>query len=107
MDATMLTDGGILHADRWLVPRGDTPLLEIEPDAIRARPERYAELERDYKELLSRGATRQMCERYDLQFYPASGIIAWADDDLFDDFTGELVQEGDRWQIYIGRYVII
>ena len=48
-----------------------------------------------------------MCERYDLQFYPASGIIAWADDDLFDDFTGELVQEGDRWQIYIGRYVVI
>ena len=56
-----------------------------------------------YRDLLARGATREMCIRYELRFYHDSGIIAYADEDLFDDFTGDLVETKDRWQICLGR----
>ncbi|KZV61091.1 hypothetical protein PENSPDRAFT_314079 [Peniophora sp. CONT] len=46
-----------------------------------------------------------MCERYKLRFYHELGIIAWADDDLFETFTGDLMEGGDLWQICLGRRI--
>lgn len=57
------------------------------------------------EELLARGATRLMCETFELQFTPDAGIVAWADQDLFDEFTGDGVKRGDRWKNRLGRRV--
>ncbi|KAJ7181698.1 hypothetical protein C8R43DRAFT_277534 [Mycena crocata] len=46
-----------------------------------------------------------MCETFHLEFHPDVGIVAWADGDSYDDFSGPLMQEGDLWEIMLGRRV--
>ncbi|KZV61092.1 hypothetical protein PENSPDRAFT_759633 [Peniophora sp. CONT] len=101
------TQDDMLHPDRQTVPRGDTPLRDIDPATAEHEPLAYITRKEMYHALLSRGATREMCVRYDLRFHPDSGIIAYADGDLFEDFTGELVKEGDRWQLCLGRRICL
>ncbi|KAF4574248.1 hypothetical protein EYR40_006038 [Pleurotus pulmonarius] len=96
------TNNEAVNLDRTSQPRGTTPLLEVPPQLV---PRMYTLREDEYEELLARGATRLMCETFELQFTPDIGIVAWADQDLFDEFTGEGMKRGDRWKIRLGRRV--
>lgn len=64
----------------------------------------YVSREDEYEELLARGATRLMCETFELQF-TLGGIVAWADQNIFDEFTGSGMKKGDRWKICLGRRI--
>jgi hypothetical protein len=46
-----------------------------------------------------------MCETFNLEFDTDTGIIAWADGDLYDEFAGPLMQMGDFWKIFLGRRI--
>jgi hypothetical protein len=46
-----------------------------------------------------------MCEQFDLGFTQAEGIVAWANDWLFEEFSSDVIEEGDRWMIYLGRRI--
>ena len=59
----------------------------------------------EYVALLSRGATRGMCVRYHLEFTNATGIVAWADEELYDTYAGPEMRDGDFWKIYLGRRI--
>lgn len=98
-----MTDHASLNPDRRLAPRGDTPLREVPgPTDV---PKMYANRRGEYHALLQRGATREMCKQFELEFSDKKGIVAWADDDLFDAFSGPGMKEGDRWKIYLGRRI--
>ncbi|KDR78012.1 hypothetical protein GALMADRAFT_244983 [Galerina marginata CBS 339.88] len=111
---TVSTDTQAIHPDRSLVPRGNTPLREIGiqreiPASYRPShyPVRRESREDEYLELLKRGATRFMCEVFSLEFTYLGGIYAWADDDLFREFSGPLMQPGDLWKIHLGRRIAL
>jgi len=105
---TESTANQAIHYDRSLVPRGDTPLL---PDSMFDRyppPVEYrGPREGEYKELLRRGATRIMCETFRLEFSQQCGIYAWADPQLFEDFSGPAMKQYDFWKIHLGRRVTL
>ncbi len=86
-------------------PRGSTPPLEDTGSGLLNIPPEYKHCEPEYRQLLGRGATPLMCEVYDLEFTPESGIIAWADDDLFEEFLNEEPSEDGHWMIYLGRQI--
>lgn len=72
-------------------------------------PTEYRQEHREtaYKELLRRGATRIMCETFHLEFSQQHGIYAWADPQLFEEFSGPAMEEGDFWKIHLGRRVTL
>ncbi|KAJ7038155.1 hypothetical protein C8F04DRAFT_370444 [Mycena alexandri] len=89
--------------DRVSAPRGDTPLRDLERYLL---PSHMSPRDSDeYEQLRRRGATRLMCETFHLQFDPDTGIIAWADGDIYDEFSGPLMREGDFWKIMLGRRI--
>lgn len=94
----------MLHPDRQVIPRGTTPTREVDPAVMLDIPDLYKRHVEMYQNLLARGATRGMCERYELEFYTEYGIIAWADGVLWEEWEGSVFREGDRWQICLGRY---
>lgn len=95
-----------IHASRRVFSRGSTPLLPDDPYLPPLIiPSEYEGRVREYRELLNRGATPLMCQLYDLGFDQESGIIAWADDELFEEFTNEEMTEDGRWMIFLGRQV--
>ncbi|KAF4574249.1 hypothetical protein EYR40_006037 [Pleurotus pulmonarius] len=102
IEDSISTNNEALNADRTSHPRGITPLLDVRPHLI---PPMYVSREDEYEELLARGATRLMCETFELQFVPDVGIVAWADQNIFDEFTGEGMETGDEWKIRLGRCV--
>ena len=53
----------------------------------------------------SRGATPLMCETFHLEFSPETGIVAWADGDIYDTFSGPEMKPGDFWKIQLGRCI--
>jgi hypothetical protein len=59
----------------------------------------------EYTQLLRRGATRLMCETFHLEFTKEDGIFAWADQNLYEEFAGPLMQPGDFWKIHLGRRI--
>ncbi|KAF9494522.1 hypothetical protein BDN71DRAFT_1507641 [Pleurotus eryngii] len=79
------TNNEAVSLDRTSRARGTTPILELPPHLV---PRMYTLRKDEYEELLARGATRLMCETFELQFTPDVGI-AWADQDIFDEFAGE------------------
>lgn len=93
------------HPDRDIAPRGDTPLREIDEHV--EIPEAYASRKAEYKELLRRGATPEMCDLFYLQFHPNTGICAWLPEDIFNEFAGPAMEDEDEWQIYLGRRVTL
>ncbi|KAI0078165.1 hypothetical protein K474DRAFT_1771247 [Panus rudis PR-1116 ss-1] len=99
------TDDDFLLSSRRLAPRGNTPLGEVDPSQL--LPVNiafgYAGREEEYRQLLSRGATRLMCERFRLEMNDANGIIAWVDEDLFEEFAGDAMGPNDQWKLYLGR----
>lgn len=102
------------HSDRSLVPRGNTPLLDVGYDF--AIPDEYKwtyagnlgqDRSNEYRELLMRGATEDMCTTFHLEFTYEGGIYAWADPQLYEEFTGPPMQVGDFWKIHLGRRITL
>ncbi|KAJ7361712.1 hypothetical protein DFH08DRAFT_655948, partial [Mycena albidolilacea] len=89
--------------DRLSQPRGDTPLRDDGQHPF--PPSLYLRRQIEYAELRQRGATRLMCETFNLEFDAENGIAAWADEDLYGDYAGPLMQKGDFWKIMLGRRI--
>ncbi|KAJ7630981.1 hypothetical protein FB45DRAFT_1152655 [Roridomyces roridus] len=100
-DAAEYTNEG-WNPDRVSQARGSTPLREEERYNY---PGEYYGDRGQYEELRQRGATRLMCLTFNLEFRSDVGIIAWADGDIYDEFAGPLMQEGDYWKIMLGRRI--
>lgn len=91
------TENEAISLDRRLFPsRSGSPRTFEDVEELEA----YGE-----EQLVQRGATAQMIERFQLSFTETRGIIAWADQDLFDEFSGPAMKEGDFWKIHLGRRV--
>ncbi|KAK4705562.1 hypothetical protein P7C70_g643, partial [Phenoliferia sp. Uapishka_3] len=91
------------HPDRALAPRGTTPLDDFSADSTPTKHENTTHSPEEFQILLSRGATPEMISLFQLEFADEDGIIAWADDGVFEAFSGEEMQEGDTWKISLGR----
>ncbi|KAF9462795.1 hypothetical protein BDZ94DRAFT_1260361, partial [Collybia nuda] len=100
-----------LHSDRSRTRRGTTPLRECPPylniPLIYREDWRVPGRFEEYESLISRGATRLMCETFHLEYSEETGIFAWADGDLYEQFAGPQMQKGDFWKIYLGRCVVL
>ncbi|KAJ7706137.1 hypothetical protein B0H17DRAFT_1325858, partial [Mycena rosella] len=70
-------------------------------------PRQYYSDKGEYEQLRQRGASRLMCETFHLEFHADVGIIAWADGDIYEEFAGPLMQEGDFWKIMLGRRIVL
>jgi len=92
-----------LNSDRSRIPRGTTPLFDINPSAC--APSSGYHNRAEFRALLQRGATRLMCETFHLSFSQKDGIIAWADDDIYEQFSGPAMLKGDFWKIHLGRRI--
>ncbi|KAK0470248.1 uncharacterized protein EV420DRAFT_1499280 [Desarmillaria tabescens] len=92
-----------MSLDRALVQRGTTPLNDLPLDL--PVPDIYANSPTEFQSLMRRGATVAMCLRYKLRFTRKHGIVARADEDLFDLFNTPTMEETDQWQIYLGRRI--
>ncbi|KAL0059835.1 hypothetical protein AAF712_013372 [Marasmius tenuissimus] len=99
--------------DDYLLPleRSTTPLISVNPARLRADTVAYGYEHRlnEYESLLSRGATRPMCEMFSLSFSPETGITLdmTENDDLFDSWAGEaiLAKECHSWTVSLGREI--
>ncbi|KAK4705559.1 hypothetical protein P7C70_g644, partial [Phenoliferia sp. Uapishka_3] len=96
-------DDPLLHPDRSLERRSTTPLLEVPPILTPALFGNTTHSLDVFRILLSRGATPQMISLYQLEFTDDEGIVGWADEDIFDAFSGNEMKKGDTWKIYLGR----
>ncbi|KIJ48526.1 hypothetical protein M422DRAFT_28453 [Sphaerobolus stellatus SS14] len=86
-----------------LSPRGMTPIrTTYENDT---RPATFLGSQEEYTALLERGATRLMIDTFHLSFENATGIVAWADQELFDAWTTDAMGYGDCWKIMLGRRI--
>ncbi|KAI0048578.1 hypothetical protein FA95DRAFT_1557807 [Auriscalpium vulgare] len=103
-DVTMDDDTTLLE-ERLPWPRGATPLDPLDPTDAASVPSAYASNVQEYTALLKRGASREMCEAFQLQYTYSGGIVAWADWQLFADFSGPGMKDGDQWKILLGRRV--
>ncbi|KII88070.1 hypothetical protein PLICRDRAFT_92898 [Plicaturopsis crispa FD-325 SS-3] len=100
------TDNEALSADRVLGPRSTTPLLDV-PRYLASIPAQYSHRSEEYFQLLARGATRAMSEAFALEYSAHTGITAWADDALFETFSGPGMLDGDQWAIRLGRRIAL
>ncbi|KAH6871866.1 hypothetical protein BKA70DRAFT_1354407 [Coprinopsis sp. MPI-PUGE-AT-0042] len=82
----------------------DQPELHLTriPDWRRSSPVKIEE----YRQLISRGATPLMISTFSLCFSAEEGIIAHADDTLFDEFSGPAMEEDGVWKIYLGSKIM-
>ncbi|KAJ2931994.1 hypothetical protein H1R20_g5105, partial [Candolleomyces eurysporus] len=94
-----------LSDDRQMAPRGTTPLLDIDLSGLIPPPSYGDSRTMEYYQLLRRGATEYMCEIFGLGFTEDEGIFAWANDFLFNEFSSDVMEEGDKWKIYLGRRI--
>jgi hypothetical protein len=46
-----------------------------------------------------------MCETFHLSYTHETGIVAWADGDIYEAFSGPAMQKGDFWKIHLGRQI--
>ncbi|THH04738.1 hypothetical protein EW145_g5301 [Phellinidium pouzarii] len=46
-----------------------------------------------------------MCEVFILEFTEEVGIVAWADQDIFDAHSSPMMKNGHLWKIYLGRRI--
>lgn len=104
-----LTESPLENPDRTMYPRGTTPLLEVPAWAPRVPHSNsyYADNPTAFGTLVSRGATPAMVELYQLEWTDEEGIVAWADEDLFDEFSSDSMKEGAKWKIYLGRRIVL
>lgn len=85
-------------------------MYDIEPWMRKSAPEQYRnyhtnESDEEYVALMTRGATRKMCERYHLEFTMDQGIVAWADSEIYEVYAGPVMRKGDFWKIHLGRSI--
>ncbi|KAK0214068.1 hypothetical protein IW262DRAFT_1278976 [Armillaria fumosa] len=92
-----------MSLDRVLVRRGTTPLDVLPPNL--PVPDTYVNSPTEFQSLMRRGATVAMCLRYKLRFTRKHGIVARADEDLFDLVGNPAMEETDEWKIYLGRRI--
>jgi hypothetical protein len=100
------TDTQAIDSERSSVPRGNTPLLEVDEDFSPPLEYKRSRIQ-EYMELLKRGATRLMCETFHLEYTYDKGIFAWADPLLYEEFAGPAMRKGDFWKIQLGRRVLL
>jgi hypothetical protein len=86
-----------------LTCRGITP----EPEPVRADfvPLEYLDREEEFSQLISRGMSCAMCQRFWVEFSAEEGIVLWADEEILDQFSLDRMEEGSHWKIFIGREV--
>ncbi|TFY79740.1 hypothetical protein EWM64_g4266 [Hericium alpestre] len=104
INGSMSTENEVVHGDRQLAPRGTTPLLDVTSDHV---PVGWNYRADEYRALLARGATPAMCETFQLEFERETGIVAWADEAIFEDYSGARMKPGDRWKICLGRFIVL
>jgi len=46
-----------------------------------------------------------MCETFHLEFSYEDGIFTWADEDVYEQFSGSAMLKGDFWKIHLGRRI--
>lgn len=85
-------------------------MYDVEPWMRKSAPDQYRnyltnESNEEYVALMTRGATRKMCERYHLEFTMDQGIVAWADSEIYEVYAGPVMRKGDFWKIYLGRSI--
>ncbi|KAG9047059.1 hypothetical protein FS837_003145 [Tulasnella sp. UAMH 9824] len=90
-------------SDRFLQPRGITPLLEVDP--ADGHPRGWDGTWKMLEALLARGATRLMIATFQMTFDQQEGIVAWADDEIYQRFSGPGMKKGDQWKIMLGRRI--
>ncbi|KAF8322302.1 hypothetical protein DL93DRAFT_2223885 [Clavulina sp. PMI_390] len=102
---SMSTEDENQISDRQMAPRGDTPIFQ---DAVDMSEEHrpFDVSSEQYSQLIGRGASREMILQFQLHFEEQSGIFAWADQDLFDMYSTEVMAEGDTWKIALGRHIV-
>lgn len=98
------THSDMLNSDRSRIQRCNTPLLDITP-AVSVPPAMYYYRAEEFRALLRRGVTRLMCETFHLEFSNINRIFAWADEDIYEQFSGPAMQHGDFWKIHLGRRI--
>jgi hypothetical protein len=59
----------------------------------------------EYRALLERGATREMCDTFHLEYTEKKGIFAWATPLIRAEFSGPAMKPGDKWKIHLGRCI--
>lgn len=79
-------------------------MFDINPSAS-APSLGYHNCAEEFRALLQRGATRLMCKTFHLSFSEQDGIIAWADSDIYEQFSGPAMLKGDFWKIALGRHI--
>jgi hypothetical protein len=104
LQSGVFTHSDALNGDRSRIPRGTTPLLDMNPSESVPLPGYYWR-EEEFRALLRRGATRLMCQAFHLEFSEENGIFAWADEDIYEQFAGPAMLHGDFWKIHIGRRI--
>ncbi|KIO24343.1 hypothetical protein M407DRAFT_26250 [Tulasnella calospora MUT 4182] len=90
-------------SDRFPQPRGSTPLLEV--DSSDDLPRGWNGTYEMYEALLARGVTRLMIATFQVTFAEEEGIVAWADDEIYQHFSGPGMKKGDQWGIMLGRRI--
>uniref|UniRef100_A0A0W0GAT4 Uncharacterized protein n=1 Tax=Moniliophthora roreri TaxID=221103 RepID=A0A0W0GAT4_MONRR len=96
---------------RASVPRGSTPLLDLDPARLRPDTVAYEYVDRidEYRNLLARGATRMMCETFYLTYSEDSGIWLEMKDDLLDEWAGPIMLNSGSgllsWKVCLGREI--
>ncbi|KAG7094514.1 hypothetical protein E1B28_005345 [Marasmius oreades] len=101
--------------DSYLLPsiRSITPLLDIDPARLHPETVAYGFEGRlyEYEALLTRGATRLMCETFNLSYSDETGIVLEMKDpdldDLFQEWAGDRIvsSECESWKIFLGREI--
>ncbi|RXW24224.1 hypothetical protein EST38_g1633 [Candolleomyces aberdarensis] len=104
-EVSLPADNQALSEDRRMVPRGTTPLLDIDLSDLIPPPSYQDSRTMEYSQLRQRGATQLMCETFGLGFTEDEGIFAWANGYLFKQFSSDVMEEGDEWKIYLGRRI--
>ncbi|KII85729.1 hypothetical protein PLICRDRAFT_326990 [Plicaturopsis crispa FD-325 SS-3] len=93
-----------LSHDRYIVPLRPPRLLDVAADV--PVPPQYANRVDEYRALLARGATAEMCLKYELEYTESSGIVAWADEDLIDTYAGPAITSvNGKWKFHLGNFL--
>jgi hypothetical protein len=105
-DPILAETGLAMHPDRVLYPRGYSPVPLhqdlAEPTPI---PLMYTGRADEFRALLARGASEQMCVRYHLVLDNTTGIIALADTLLHNEYCNPTTVFNHQWYIYVGRQI--
>ena len=81
--------------DRCLTPRGMTPLQCISDSSVGTLYWTRGYRRDAFITLLKRGATEVMCYKFSLEFSQEQGIVVWADEVIYEKFSGPGMREGD------------